>query len=48
MSALPQKKSSMGVQEVEKTHISLVVSLKTYEQGAKQEALKAHLNLKFP
>ena len=48
MSALPQKKSSMGVQKVDKTHISLVVSLRTYEQGAKQEALKGHLNLKFP
>ena len=45
MSTLPQKKSSMGLQKVDKTHISLVLSLRTYEQGAKQEALKGHFNL---
>ena len=48
MSALPQKKSSMGVQKLDKTHISLVLSLRTYEQGAKQEALKGHFHMKFP
>ena len=45
MSTLPQKKSSMGLQKVDKTHISLVLSLRTYEQGAKQEALKGQFNL---
>ena len=48
MSALPQKKSSIGVQKLDKTHISLVLSLWTYEQGEKQEALKGQFNMRFP
>ena len=37
----------MGVQKLEKTQISLDLSVRTYEQGAKQEVLKCHFNVKF-
>ena len=44
----PSKKGSGGVQKLDKTHISLVLSLQTYEQGEKQEALKGQYNMRFP
>ena len=46
MSAIPKKGLIMAMQKVDKTHISLVPSLRTYER-AKQEALKGHFILNF-
>ena len=43
----PSKKESVAMQKVDKTHISLGPSLRTYK-GAKQEALKGHFLLKIP